>query len=39
MSIKHPMGQADVGYTPGPPENQIPTQVGQDDLFGALKAK
>ena len=24
MSMKHPMGPACVGYTPGPPENQIP---------------
>ena len=24
MSMKHPMGPACVGYTPGPPENQMP---------------
>ena len=33
------MGPACVGYTPGPPENQIPPYIGQDDLFGALEAK
>ena len=39
MNMKHPMGPACVGYTPGPTENQIPLSVGQDDLFGALEAK
>ena len=39
MSLNHPMGPACVGYTPGPPENQIPPYVGQDDLFGALEVK
>ena len=39
MSLNHPMGPACVGYTPGPPENQIPPKVGQDDLFGALEVK
>ena len=39
MSLNHPMGPACIGYTPGPPENQIPPEVGQDDLFGALEAK
>ena len=33
------MGPACVGYTPGPPENQIPPKVGQDNLFGALEVK
>ena len=39
MSMKHPMGPACVGYTPGPLENQIPPQVVQGDLFGALEVK
>ena len=39
MSMKHPIRPACVGYTPGPPENQSPPQVGQDDLFGALEAE
>ena len=39
MSLNHPMGPAFVGYTPGPPENQIPPLVGQGDLFGALEVK
>ena len=33
------MGSVCVRYTPGPPENQIPPLVGQDDLFEALEAK
>ena len=37
--MKLPMGPACVGYIPGPPENQIPPYVGQDDLFGALEVK
>ena len=37
--MKHPMEPTDVGYTPGRQENQILPKVGQDDLFGALKAK
>ena len=36
MRLNHPMGPACVGYTPGPPENQIPPYVGQDGLFGVL---
>ena len=32
------MEPACVGYTPGPPENQIPPEIGPDDLFGALEA-
>ena len=28
-----------VGYTPEPLENQILPEVGQDDLFGALKVE
>ena len=35
----HPMGPACVGYIPGPPENQVPPQVGQDDLYGALEVE
>ena len=30
------MGPACGGYIPGPPRNQIPPLVGQDDLFQAL---
>ena len=30
------MGPTCIGYTSGPPENQISPQVGQDDLFGVL---
>ena len=37
--MKHPMGPVGVGYTLGPPENQITPKVGQDDLFGALEVK
>ena len=33
------MGPACVGYTPGPPDHQIPPYVGQDDLFGALEVE
>ena len=39
MNMKHSMGPACVGYTPGPPENQIPPKVGQNDLFGVLEVK
>ena len=39
MSIIHPMGPACVRYIPGPPEDQIPPYVGQDDLFGALEVE
>ena len=39
MSMIHPMRPVCVGYIPGPPENQIPPQVGQDDLFGALEVE
>ena len=27
------------GYIPGPPRNQMPPLVGQDDLFKALQAE
>ena len=27
------------GYIPGPPRNQIPSLVGQNDLFKALQVK
>ena len=37
MSMIHPMGPAYVVYIPRPPENQMPPEVGQDDLFGALE--
>ena len=30
------MGPACVGYTPGPPDNQMTPWVGWGDLFGAL---
>ena len=33
------MEPAYVGYIPGPPENQIPPEVGQDDLFGAMEVE
>ena len=39
MSMDHPMGPAYVGYTPASTENQILSEVGQDDLFGAFEAK
>ena len=39
ISLNHSMGPACVGYTSEPSENQIPSEVGQDDLFGALEAK
>ena len=39
ISLNHPMESACVGYTHGPPENQNPPKVGQDDLFEALDAK
>ena len=39
MSMKHPMESACIGYSPGSTESQIPPQVGQDDLFGALEVK
>ena len=39
MSMKHSVEPACVGYIPGPPENQIPPEVGQDDLFGALEVE
>ena len=39
MSMKHPMRLVCIGYTPGHQENQILPKVGQDDLFGALKAE
>ena len=39
MSLVQPMGPACGGYIPEPPRNQIPTLVGQNDLFEALKAK
>ena len=35
--MNHSMEPVYVGYTPGPPENQIPPYIGQNDLFGALK--
>ena len=37
--MKHHMEPVCAGYTPGPPENQILPELGQDDLFGALKVK
>ena len=37
--MTHPMGPVCVGYTPGPPENQIPPYIGHDDLFRALKVE
>ena len=39
MSMKYPMESVCIGYTSGPPENQIPPKVGQYDLFGALEVK
>ena len=33
------MEPACLGYTPGHPENQMPPEVGQYDLFGALEAQ
>ena len=33
------MGPACGGYIPGPPRNQIPPLVGQNDLFKALQVK
>ena len=37
MSIKHPMKPADIEYTSGPLENQIPPYMGQGNLFVALE--
>ena len=39
MSLVRPMGPVCGGYIPGPPRNQIPLLVGQNDLFEALQAK
>ena len=39
VSTIWPMEPACVGYTPGPPENWMLPQVGQDDLFEALEVK
>ena len=39
MSLVRPMGPVCGGYIPGPPRNQIPPLVGQNDLFEALQAK
>ena len=39
MSLVQPMGPACGGYIPGPPRNQIPPLVGQDDLFEALQVE
>ena len=39
MSLVQPMGSACGGYIPGPPRNQIPPLVGQDDIFGALQVE
>ena len=36
MSLVRPMGPVCGGYIPGPPRNQIPPLMGQDDLFKAL---
>ena len=33
------MELAHVEYTPGPPENWMPPQMGQDDLFEALEVE
>ena len=33
------MELACIEYIPGPPENQMPPEVGQDDLFGALEVE
>ena len=33
------MGPACGGYIPGPPRNQIPPLVGQDDLFKVLQVE
>ena len=38
-NMKHPMGPACVRYTHRPPENQIPPEIGQGDLFVALEVK
>ena len=39
MSLVQPMGPVYGGYIPGPPRNQIPPLVGQNDLFEALQVK
>ena len=39
MSLVLPMEPVCVRYIPGPPENQIPPEVGQDDLFGTLEVE
>ena len=39
MSLVPPMGPACSGYIPGPPRNQIPPLVGQDDLFETLQVE
>ena len=39
MSLVQPMGPAYGGYIPGPPRNQIPPLVGQDDLFEVLQVE
>ena len=39
MSMVHPMGPACAAFIPGPPENQMPPKVGQDDLFEASEVE
>ena len=37
--MKHPMEPVYAEYNPGPPENQIPPEMGQYDLFGAVQVE
>ena len=39
ISFNHSMRSWYVGYTSGLTDNQIPPEVGQDDLFSALEVK
>ena len=39
MSLVRPMGPVCGGYIPGPPRNQIPPLVGQNDLFESITGR